>query len=93
MGRETGVWPWEDVGNLTATALLGWFAWFTATRTIPSLVRSFREELKNERQEFRRDREVFREELAEERMQRHADSMGMAEALHELTAELRASRK
>ena len=36
--------PLPDLGNLTATAVLGWYAWHTASKSIPGIVRSFREE-------------------------------------------------
>lgn len=52
--------PSIDFGNLTATAILGWYAWHTTTRTIPQLVADFRQELTALR-------EAFREELASER--------------------------
>lgn len=93
MAGELQGWPWGDVGNLTATAMLGWYAWFTATRTIPGLVQVFREELHGERDENQRDRAAFRDELAEERMQRHANHLATFEALQELAAELRAGRE
>lgn len=67
------VLPNIDVGNLTATAILGWYAWHTTTRTIPQIVADFRHEL----QELR---ETLREELASQRssyeieMQRQRDA-------------------
>ncbi len=42
--------PFSQVGNLTATAILGWYAWHTATKTIPQLVENFRRELATERE-------------------------------------------
>lgn len=53
--------PNIDFGNLTATAILGWYAWHTTTRTIPQIVADFRFEL----QELR---ETLREELAAQRL-------------------------
>jgi len=78
--------PVPELGNLTATAILGWFAWHTAARTIPELVRSFRAELAAIRAESQSDREVFRGELAEERSLRHADNLALTEALRQLAA-------
>ncbi len=34
--------PVAELSNLTATAILGWYAWHTATRAIPQLVADFR---------------------------------------------------
>jgi hypothetical protein len=80
--------PVSEVSNLTATAVLGWYAWHTATRTIPKLVESFRRELSAERAEHRADREAFLNEMSEERTQRHADNLVLAEALSALKSEL-----
>jgi len=52
--------PQFDFGNVTATAMLGWYAWHTTTRTIPQLVSAFRDEILELR-------DAFREELAIER--------------------------
>ena len=41
--------PLPEVGNLTATAMLGWYAWHTVARTIPQIVTAFRAELAAER--------------------------------------------
>jgi hypothetical protein len=41
--------PLPEVGNLTATAMLGWYAWHIVARTIPELVSNFRAELAAER--------------------------------------------
>jgi len=78
-----------DLGNVTATAILGWYAWHTASRTIPGLLEAFREELATTRGEFRDEREALREELNAERIERHSDHMAIVEALHELAARLR----
>ena len=80
--------PLPDVGNVTATAILGWYAWYTASRTIPHLVKAFRDEMAASRLECRADREAFRSELADERHSRHADNRAVVEAIHELTARL-----
>ena len=45
--------PLPEVGNLTATAMLGWYAWHTVARTIPELVTNFRVELAAERSDHR----------------------------------------
>jgi len=76
--------PPPDVGNLTATAILGWYAWHTASRTLPALVRNFREELAAMRDDGRAARETFRQALAEERAQRRADQAAVVDALHAL---------
>ena len=83
---------WPDLGNVTATAVLGWYAWHTATRTIPSLIENFREEMAAARYEFRAEREAMRGELSAERRERHADSAAMVGALRELAERLRVER-
>lgn len=58
-----GVWslanlseaPFPELSNMTATAILGWYAWHTASRTIPELIENFREELAAERQQRHED--------------------------------------
>lgn len=73
-----------ELSNLTATAVLGWYAWHTAARAIPGLIRAFRDELAAMRQEYREEREALRAELHADREQRHADHLMIVEALHEL---------
>lgn len=80
--------PAPDVGNLTATAILGWYAWHTASHTLPALVRNFREELAAMRDDARSARETFRQALAEERAQRRADQAAVVEVLHTLSRQL-----
>jgi hypothetical protein len=80
-----------DLGNLTATAILGWYAWHTASRTIPDLLAAFRDELATTRAEARVERETLRDELDAERIERHSDHMAIVEALHELAERLRSS--
>jgi hypothetical protein len=76
--------PLPDIGNLTATAILGWYAWHTASRAIPGLVAHFRDEAAAARAEFRLEREAFHEALRQEREQRHADNAALVEALGNL---------
>ena len=73
--------PLPDVGNLTATAMLGWYAWHTVARTIPEIVANFRAELAAERVEHRTTVEAICRELATDRRQRHADNAALLEAL------------
>jgi hypothetical protein len=68
---SAGVAQWEfgrlempELGNLTASAILGWFAWHTAARTIPDLVAQFREELAVARADYRAHADALRAELA-----------------------------
>ena len=56
--------PLPEVGNLTATAMLGWYAWHTVARTIPELVSNFRAELAAERADHRAAIEAICRELA-----------------------------
>lgn len=53
--------PAIDFGNMTATAILGWYAWHTTTRTIPQLVSEFRHELQEVRETFRQEMQSERE--------------------------------
>ena len=76
--------PLTQFSNLTATAILGWYAWHTATKTLPQLVESFRSELETERTRHRADRDAFLHELHEERTQRCADNRAIAEAIKQL---------
>ena len=77
--------PFPDLGNLTGTAILGWYAWYTASKTIPTLVNQFREEMSVARAECRVDRDLLRGEIVAERNQRAADNRAVIEALNELT--------
>jgi hypothetical protein len=77
-----------DIGNITATAILGWYAWHTASRTIPDLLAAFREELETSRVECRVEREALRDELSAERIERHDDHRAIVQALHELAERL-----
>jgi hypothetical protein len=56
--------PLPEVGNLTATAMLGWYAWHTVARTIPEIVTNFRTELAAERADHRAAIESLCRELA-----------------------------
>ena len=73
--------PIPEFSNLTATAILGWYAWHTASKTLPQLVASFRAELAAERTQHRADRDAFLHEMAQERTQRHADNAAIAHAI------------
>ena len=75
-----------NLGNMTATAILGWYAWHTASRTIPELLAAFRQEMAAARVDFQAEREAWREEIAAERRQRHEDHMAIVRALAELSA-------
>jgi hypothetical protein len=74
-----------ELGNLTASAVLGWFAWYTATRTVPGMLRSFRDEMNAARQDFRSDTAALRDQLACEREYRHRDNAAIARALNRLS--------
>lgn len=74
-----------ELGNLTASAVLGWYAWYTATRTMPGMLRTFRDEMSAARQDFRQDCAALREQLACEREYRHRDNAAMARALNRLS--------
>jgi len=80
--------PLDQLGNVTATAMLGWYAWHTAAHTIPELVESFRDELAAERSTHRGYVEQFFNDLAIERKQRHTDQLALKEALRDAIREL-----
>lgn len=77
-----------DLSSLSATAILGWYAWHTAYHTIPSLVAAFREEMAAARAECGAERELLYAELAAERRQQHIDHGLVVEALAELSRRL-----
>lgn len=77
--------PFAEISNLTATAILGWYAWHTATRTIPQLVDDFRTELAAQRKQHQSDREAYFYDSAEERSRRHDDNAALLQAIHDLT--------
>jgi len=77
-----------DFGTLTATSILGWYAWHTTTVTIPNLVSAFRDELAAIRRDFGVERDALHAELAAERNQRHEHHMLMVEALRDLARHL-----
>lgn len=76
--------PLADVGNLTATAMLGWYAWHTVSHTIPQLVEHFRAELATERSEHRAALARLCDEIAAERDQRQCDAVMTTDALQDL---------
>jgi hypothetical protein len=69
------------VSSVPATAILGWYAWHTTTRTIPQLVSDFRDDMKASRAEMR-------DELQAERNYHQAN----LKMLEELIAGLDASK-
>lgn len=77
------------LGSASATALLGWYAWHTATKTIPNLVNDFRAEMKESREACATEKQghldAFRAELREERQHREASSTRIATALDKLS--------
>lgn len=84
-----------ELGNLTASAVLGWYAWYTATRSTPGMLRSFRDEMHAARQDFRTETAAQRDQLACEREYRHRDNAAIARALNRLsraTARVNAER-
>lgn len=66
--------PQIDLGNLTATGILGWYAWHTASRTIPGLVKDFRDEA-------REQRETFKEQMRIERESHRAEVLDLRQGL------------
>lgn len=78
----------QDFSSLSATAILGWYAWHTAYHTIPNLVAAFREEMAAARAECGAERELLYAELSAERRQQHIDHGLVVEALAELSRRL-----
>jgi len=74
----------QEFGSLTATAVLGWYAWHTATHVIPNLVAAFRDEMAKARAECGAERELLYGELASQRTQQHQDLVQIIAALGEL---------
>jgi hypothetical protein len=80
--------PTFDLSTLTATGVLGWYAWHTTYHTIPNLVAAFRDELTAIRCECAEERTALHAELAAERKQRYAHHVLVVEALHDLARRL-----
>ena len=78
----------HNFGALSATAVLGWYAWHTASYTLPNLVRAFLEEMTALRSECAAEREVLHADLADERRSRHDDQLLIAAALRDLADRL-----
>ncbi len=76
--------PLPDVSNLTATAMLGWYAWHTASRTIPELVANFRAELAAERDDHGAAVECFCHELRAQRSDRDGHHRELIAAIEQL---------
>ena len=77
-----------DFSALTATAVLGWYAWHTTYFTIPHLVTAFREECSAMRAESAEERVALHAELSAERNQRHTHHVMVVEALRDLAHRL-----
>jgi len=75
----------QQFGSLSATAILGWYAWHTASQTIPNLVAAFREEMASARAECAAERERLYAELGAQRQQQHSDHGELVAALAELS--------
>jgi hypothetical protein len=73
--------PLPDVGNLSAVAILCWFAWHTATKSVPQLVTQFRDEMAETRAAFDAQRLADREELAAMRAELMADRVAFRDEL------------
>lgn len=73
--------PWPELGNLSATAILGWYAWHTAARTIPELVRAFRDESAAQRALLVAERNTGRDDLETLRAEHLAERRALREEL------------
>ena len=65
---EFGFMPISDVSNLTATAILGWYAWHTVSRTFPAIMKAFRDEMNLVRAECRVERDSLHQIIGGGRM-------------------------
>ena len=77
-----------DFSSLTSTAVLGWYAWYTAYNVIPGLVQAFRDEQAAARRECAAEREALHSELAAERDQRYAHHALVVESLRDLASRI-----
>jgi hypothetical protein len=77
-----------DFSSLTSTAVLGWYAWYTAYFVIPGIVQAFRDELAAVRSECAAECEALHTELAAERDQRYAHHALVVESLRDLARRL-----
>lgn len=77
-----------DFSSLTSTAVLGWYAWYTAYYVIPGVVQAFRDELAAVRSECAAEREALHAELAAERRQRYEHHALVVESLRDLARRL-----
>lgn len=84
--------PLSDLSTLTATGVLGWYAWHTAYHTIPQLVQTFRDEMAASRAECAAERELLHQELSTERAQRHEQHAAIVETLREMLGRLPAAK-
>lgn len=85
--------PVTDVSNLTATAILCWYAWHMAARTLPQVVKAFREEMARMRAEYRAERECLYSVILSERERCHNDHLAIVEALNELSSRMQSACK
>lgn len=54
VGQADNVPSWVTGSTtITGTLVLGWFAWYTITKTLPEMQRAFRDELVKERELFK----------------------------------------
>ncbi|HEX3658645.1 MAG TPA: hypothetical protein VG433_13765 [Pirellulales bacterium] len=90
--NEAGL-PVTDVSNLTATAILCWYSWHTATRTLPNIVKAFREEMARMRAEYRSERECLYSVISAQSERFHDDHLAVVEALNQLSNRLQNSSK
>jgi hypothetical protein len=89
---EVGI-PVTNVSNLTATAILCWYAWHTVARTLPNIVKAFRDEMARMRAEYRSERECLYAVIAAEREQVHDDHLAIIDSLNQLSLRLQNSCK
>ncbi|MDZ4820122.1 MAG: hypothetical protein SGJ20_14235 [Planctomycetota bacterium] len=73
--------PIDQVSNMTATAMLGWYVWHTSTRTLPELVADFRAELAIQRAEHRENIELLCSEINTEIERRRAEQQELLAAI------------
>jgi len=89
---------WLGTGaGASATAILGWYAWYTATKTVPNLVDNFRDECAINRKECAEEKKehlaAFRAELKDERTHRTDSDRCMAAAIDKLSDSIRETKQ
>ena len=78
-----------DINNLTATAVLAWYAWYTASRSIPDIIKQHIDASKAAQEQFISEmastRKTFQDQIATLQSTTHADAMAVAKGIGDLS--------